>query len=136
MRIKLDDYGILPTRAHETDAGMDIYAERSGIIQPYGAMVFRTGVHVELPKNTVGILKSKSGLYCNHGISSTGVIDEGYSGEIVVRLQNHTEKAYEVSRGDKISQLLILPCFYPGIELADEIESGERGSDGFGSTGR
>lgn len=136
MKIKLDKHGIMPTRAHDTDAGLDIYAPTCGNVEPYSSHVFRTGVHVQLPHGTAGILFSKSGLNVKSNITSTGVIDEGYSGEITVKLYNHGDKNYTVKAGDKISQLLIVPVIYEPIEVVDEIEAGDRGDHGFGSTGR
>ena len=86
MKIKLDYWGIMPTRAHDTDAGLDLYAPHNEIVPAHGFALFDTGVHVQLPPNTAGMLKSKSGLNVKHGITSEGVIDEGYTGSIVVKL--------------------------------------------------
>ena len=93
-------------------------------------------MHVELPPGTAGLLVSKSGLNVKHDITSTGLIDEGYAGEIVVKLHNHGFDDYVVRAGDKISQLVVVPVIYEGVEIVDEIEGGERNADGFGSTGR
>ena len=98
--------------------------------------MFDTGVHIQLPKNTVGFLKSKSGLNVKYGITSEGVIDVGYTGSIMVKLYNHSDKPYRVRKGDKISQLVILPCLLPELEVVDSLEDTERGTGGFGSTGR
>ena len=95
-----------------------------------------TGVHVEIPAGYAGILKSKSGLNVWHGIVSEGVIDAGYSGSIKVKLYNHSDTNRVFQRGDKISQLLIVPIETPIIKLVDQIKSGDRGDNGFGSTGR
>ena len=136
MRIKLDDKAIMPTRAHETDAGLDLYSPVSVTIEPRGAVSVDTGVHIELPINTVGMIKSKSGLNVKHGITSEGVIDVGYTGSMVVKLYNHSEKPYTINAGDKISQLVVMPVFTPTLELVDELTETERGDGGFGSTGR
>lgn len=69
-------------------------------------------------------------------IVSEGVIDEGYDGSVCVKLYNHGERNYQVKRGDKITQLVVIECLYPDIEIVDEIHGGERGNGGFGSTGR
>ena len=79
---------------------------------------------------------SKSGLNVKHDITSTGVIDEGYDGEIMVKLYNHGEDSYQVNAGDKVSQLLVVHVLYESIEKVDSINGGDRGSNGFGSTGR
>ena len=99
-------------------------------------MTIDTLVHVELPLNTVGMVKSKSGLNVKHGIQSEGVIDVGYTGSIMVKLYNHSNRGYIVEKGDKISQLVILPILTPDLELVDELDETERGTGGFGSTGR
>ena len=98
--------------------------------------MFDPGVHEKKTKNTVGFLKSKSGLNIKHGITSEGVIDVGYTGSIMVKLYNHGSKHYKVCKGDKISQLVILPCRLPELEAASSLEETERGDNGFGSTGR
>lgn len=135
MKIKLDD-GAKVTRAHSTDAGLDLYAREARIVPAKGSAKFDTGVHIELPDNTVGMLKSKSGLNVKHGITSEGVIDVGYTGSIVVKLYNHSENDYKVNAGDKISQLVIMPIIIPELELVDELENTDRGNNGFGSSGR
>lgn len=136
MKIKLDYWGIMPTRAHDTDAGLDLYAERDAIVWPEESAIFDTGVHVQLPPNTAGMLKSKSGLNVKYDITSEGVVDVGYTGSICVKLYNHGKKSYIVRRGDKISQLVIVPVVIPPITVVDELEDTERGDNGFGSTGR
>ena len=136
MKIKLDDGALAPTRAHETDAGLDLYSREKRIIHPGESVCFDTGVHIELPKGHCAMLVSKSGLNVNHDITSTGLIDEGYSGEITVKLYNHGGFDYAVKKGDKISQLVIIPVRYEPVEIVDEIGGGERGDAGFGSTGK
>lgn len=136
MKIKLDKGAYMPTRAHSTDAGLDIYAMQTQIVPAKESAIFDTGVHIELPPNTVGMLKSKSGLNVKHGITSEGVIDVGYTGSIVVKLYNNSGYDYTVNAGDKISQLVILPILAPELELVEDLESTERGTGGFGSTGR
>lgn len=145
MRIKLDENAIMPTRAHETDAGLDLYAPNDVLVWrsvadeskvDVGSCIIDTGVHIELPPNTVGMIKSKSGLNTKSGLICEGVIDEGYTGSIKVKLYNLTSKIYTINAGDKIAQLVILPIVKPELELVDELEATERGDNGFGSTGR
>ena len=136
MKIKLDKGAKCPTRAHSTDAGLDIYSREDKDIIPYGSAIFHTGVHVELPEGTVGFLKSKSGLNVTQDITSDGVIDSGYTGEILVKLYNHGEHTAHIRKNQKISQLVILPCYLEIPEVVDELdENTERGDKGFGSTG-
>lgn len=136
MKIKLDAGAFMPTRAHETDAGADLRSPIDAVVPARGSCVIDTGVHIQLPHGHVGMLKSKSGLNVRYGITSEGVIDEGYTGSIMVRLQNDCCLPYNVRRGDKITQLVILPCEYVDFELVDDLEDSERGGDGFGSTGK
>ena len=137
MRVILDEGAIMPTRGHATDAGLDLYARESVFIPPNGSAVFDTGVHVELPRMTCGLLVSKSGLNVNGDITSTGLIDEGYTGSIRVKLYNHGDRNFLVRKGDKISQLVVLPCWYARLDLVQSFGTvTERGEAGFGSTGR
>ena len=137
VKIILDEGAYKPTRAHTTDAGLDLYSPETVKIQGKGSATIDTGVHIELPPNTVGMLKSKSGLNVNHGITSEGVIDVGYTGSVVIKLYNNSPKPYTVQKGDKISQLVILPIITPVIEVVDKFEEQtERGNNGFGSSGR
>lgn len=136
MKIKLDPGAKMPTRAHSTDAGLDIYSMETVIVPAKKSVTLDTGVHIELPAGTVGMLKSKSGLNVNHGIVSEGVIDVGYTGSIRVKLYNHSGYDYKVWAGDKISQLVIMPILTPELELVDELEETERGANGFGSSGK
>lgn len=101
-----------------------------------GSRVIDTGVHIQLPHGYVGMLKSKSGMNVKHDITSEGVIDEGYTGPIKVKLYNHSHEPYIIDRGDKITQLVIIPCEYVKFDLVDYLEDSERGGDGFGSTGK
>lgn len=137
MKIKLEPWAYMPERAHTTDAGADLRAPYNKTIMPKSSVVIDTGVHIELPPNTMGVLKSKSGLNVKHDITTVdGVIDVGYTGSIAVKLFNHSDKPYELKAGDKISQLVIVPILTPNFELVDELDETERGNGGFGSTGR
>ena len=136
MKIKLDRGAFIPVRAHGTDAGADLRSPIDTVVPARGSRVIDTGVHIQLPRDCVGMLKSKSGLNVKYGITSEGVIDEGYTGPIKVKLYNHGEKDYVIERGDKITQLVVVPCRYLYFDLVDYLEDSERGGDGFGSTGR
>ena len=136
MRVKLDDGAFMPVRAHDTDAGADILTPKGFVLSARSPAIVHTGVHVQLPSGRVGILKSKSGLNVKHDIVGEGVIDEGYDGEIVVKLYNLGRTPHSFARGDKIIQLLVIPVDYCHFNQVDEIDRGERGSNGFGSTGR
>jgi len=130
----LDEGAFKPERAHETDAGADLRTPSRFYVPANGSAIVHTGVHVQLPHGHVGMLKSKSGLNVKSSIVSEGVIDEGYSGEIVVKLYNHGSEPKWFERGDKVTQLVVMPVAYVGFESGD-VEGGERGDSGFGSTG-
>ena len=95
-----------------------------------------TGVHVEIPKGHCGLLVSKSGLNVAEDMTTTGLIDSGYSGQITVKVYNHGIQTRHIAAGQKISQLVIIPCVIEDIEIVKEIGAGERGESGFGSTGK
>lgn len=137
MNIYVEKGAHVPERAHKTDAGLDIRSRETRLVKAHGGALFHTGLHVQLPHGTAGLLVSKSGLNANHGITSTGLIDEGYTGEIMVKLYNHSDENYLVHVGDKISQLVIIPVLYEDINLCDSLdENTERGDKGFGSSGK
>ena len=94
---------------------------------------------MEIPEGYVGMLKSKSGLNVKSGILSEGVVDSLYSGSIVVKLYNHSDAPKHFEKGDKITQIVIMPIPFIELEEVDnlgEFEASERGADGFGSSGR
>ena len=136
IKIQLDKGAIAPTRAHTYDAGLDLYAMDDGDISTNQSLTFDTGVHIAIPEGYVGLVKSKSGMMCNHGIITDGTIDAHYTGSIRVCLFNHGSSKYEVKAGDKIAQLVIVPICLPRLELVDSLEETDRGDAGFGSTGR
>lgn len=154
MKIMLDE-GAKVSRAHTYDAGLDLYTPvevnvpgcklrlvyndicRHPVNEVcVGSATIDTGVHVEIPEGYVGLIKSKSGLNVNHGLTTEGVIDAHYTGSIKVKLYNHTKKDYRFQQGDKIAQLVIVPCLLPELEVVDALEETDRGDKGFGSTGR
>lgn len=143
LKVKLDEGAKMPTRAHEYDAGLDIYAPDSFALYAGNSVEVDTGVHIEIPVGYCGLLKSKSGLNCRHGISGEGVIDSGFTGSIHVKLYNNSkdEKLYFFDKGDKLIQLLIVPIETPVLVEVETIaelygEETERGAGGFGSTGK
>ena len=136
VKIKLDKGAIAPTRAHPYDAGLDLYTHGAFAIPSKLSITIDTGVHVQIPEGFVGFIKSKSGLMVNHGITTDGTIDAHYTGSIKVCLFNNGDKSYFGQAGDKIAQLVIVPCILPRLELVDSLEETDRGDNGFGSTGR
>lgn len=137
MKVVLDEGAFMPERAHPTDAGLDIRSPISMIVRAHGSAIIPTGIHVQLPPNTDGQIWSKSGLNTQHEITSTGLIDEDYTGMIIVKLYNHGSDDFFVHRGDKITQLVVTPVLYVDpIQVDGPLPETARGDNGFGSTGR
>ena len=134
MRIVVDVGANIPTRAHRNDAGLDLYATKSGWIFPKSRKVFGTGLHAEIPSGYVGMLTSKSGLMMK-GITSRGTIDCDYTGEIKAVLFNHSWLPVRIKKGQKITQLVLMRIATPSLELVDKLGETERADGGFGSTG-
>lgn len=136
MKVMLDQGAYMPVRAHKDDAGLDLRSPDIFIVKAGKSLKIDSGVHVEIPAGYAGFLKAKSGLNVKYGITCTGVIDAGYTGSIVVKLYNNGSDDVLFERGDKITQLVILPIVCPDLVQVDSLEDTERGDAGFGSTGR
>lgn len=136
MNVQLDEGAYIPVRFHKQDAGADLFTPYSFILRAGDRKVIDTGVHIELPKNCAGFIKSKSGLMVNDGILTDGLIDEGYGGSIRVCLFNHSRAHKQFKAGQKIGQLVIVRVEYPEFEQVAKVEAGQRGNNGFGSTGK
>lgn len=137
MNIMLDEGAFVPTRAHYTDAGLDLKTPRAAYLFPHSSVTIDTGVHFEIPEGYWGKIESKSGLNINHSVVSLGgTIDSGYTGSVKVKLYNLSSEPYEFKRGDKIAQLVITPCVLDDCKEVDAFAETERGDNGFGSTGR
>lgn len=140
----LDEGAHEPVRAHPLDAGLDLYANEDAIVMPRSYATVGTGLHMVIPEWYAGHVISRSGMNAHCGITSTGLIDSEYTGEIKVVLHNDGPCEYHVHRGDRISQLVIAPVIIPELYKFESKESyieyyglkDGRGSDGFGSTGR
>lgn len=135
MKIKLDPGAYMPTRAHNTDAGLDLFSPVDLWLHPGEHRMIDTGVHVEIPDGYVGMITSKSGLM-SQGITSRGTIDCGYTGSIKAVLFNSGSDGFKIRKGYKITQLVIVPCIKPELEIVDHLDDTERGESGFGSTGK
>ena len=140
MKVFVDPGANIPTRAHPNDAGLDLYARNDGWILPKSRKTFGTGFHALIEPGFVGMLTSKSGMMAKQGITSRGTIDSGYTGEIRAVLFNHSWLPVKIKAGQKITQLVIMPIETPELDFCDFFdfywEATERGSDGFGSTGK
>jgi len=136
MKVKLDENAIVPERAHDLDAGLDFFTPIDFVVPAHGFASVDTGVHIELPYGTRGHICSKSGLNRKFGLTTDGTVDEGYTGTVGITVHNDGDEDYHFARGDKVAQLVIEVILRPGILVVDEISGGDRGDDGYGSTGR
>ncbi|MBQ5397943.1 MAG: dUTP diphosphatase [Ruminococcus sp.] len=138
---KLRNNAVLPTRATDGSAGMDLYAcvEKSVTIAPRELKMIPTGIAVALPdKSVAAFLYARSGLGVKHGIclsNGVGVVDSDYRGEVCVGLCNVSDAPYTVEPFERIAQMVIAPVVIPEISVVSELSETERGSGGFGSTG-
>ena len=138
---KLKEKAVLPTYGSEEAAGADLYAclDEDIVILPGETHFVPTGLSMELPKGTAGLIFARSGLACRRGLApanKVGVIDSDYRGEFIVALHNHSNKSETVSNGERIAQLVIVPVLTPGFMEVDALSDTERAGGGFGSTGR
>jgi dUTP pyrophosphatase len=141
MKVVLDAGAIMPTRAHELDAGYDLYSPAGKYLFPNvkgvdNSIVIDTGVHVQIPEGYVGDIKSKSGMMVNYSIITDGTVDAGYTGSIRVKLFNLGSSLYHIEKGQKIAQLVLKKIITPELVQVDKLEETERGSGGFGSSGK
>ena len=139
---KLRDNAIIPTRATEGSAGMDLYAciEEAVTIHPQQRVTIPTGIAVALPSNEFAtFIFARSGLGIKHGIAlsnGVGVIDSDYRGELCVGLLNSSDKPYTVNPNDRIAQMVVMPVCIPTVSVVDTLEETQRNTGGFGSTGK
>ncbi len=133
---KLTPTAILPKYANPGDAGLDIYADETVVLQPNEKKTIKTGIAFALPPNHVGLVWDKSGLASKfHLHTFAGVIDESYRGELQIVIGNFGSASYTIEKGKKIAQLLVQPISYTSVEEVSELAETQRGSGGFGSTG-
>lgn len=137
VNIKLDDGARMPTKAHpEADAGFDLYTPYEFTVKAGESAIVQTGTHMVIPRGWCGLIVSKSGLLTRHNLSTTGLVDADYTGGIVVKVMNHGKKDYHFDKWDKVSQIVILPVCDVVLDEVDYLPETERGSNGFGSSGR
>lgn len=136
--LKLSQEAIIPQYAHKDDSGMDLFSINDLILKPGEHKLVKTGISIELPENTEAQIRPRSGLALKNGITvlnTPGTIDEGYRGEIGIILINHSNEEFEIKKGMKIAQMVIMPVLKPTIKIVDTLSETKRGNGGFGSTG-
>lgn len=137
---KLDERALLPERAHEGDAGLDLRALEGGSVLPGARLRVATGLAVAIPAGHAGLVIPRSGLASRHGITvanAPGLIDSGYRGELQVLLLN-TDPAerFDYEAGERIAQLVVVPVSLPAPQEVTDLDETSRGAGGFGSSGR
>jgi len=138
---KTSETATIPTKAHDSDAGWDLYADEDVIINPNTQRLISTGISMEIPDGTVGLIWPRSGLAVKKGVDVfAGVVDSGYRGEVKVCLFNAgsvwSTPRVEIAKGDRIAQILFqhVPRFQ--LEEVFDLEEADRGEGGFGSSGK
>ena len=138
---KLNDKAVMPKYGSEYAAGADLYAclDEAVTVAPGETYFFPTGLAIELPLYTVGLVYARSGLACKKGLApanKVGVIDCDYRGEVKVALHNHSDEPVTVEPAERIAQLVIAPYIHGEYVEADELSETIRGEGGFGSSGK
>lgn len=139
MKVKIEENGYMPMRAHFDDAGIDFRTPEEFTLKPLESHVVDLNVKVQIPVGYFGKLESKSGLMVNHGVVCMGgVIDSGFRGNIKVRMMNLSDKSYTFHKGDKLVQMVLIPVLLADIESVETLDVSESGREtsGYGSTGR
>ena len=139
LHVNLDDGAVLPAYSREDDAALDLRASEPCRIHAGRVRMVETGVHIAVPRGCAALVLPRSGMACRDMVTvvnAPGLIDPNYRGTIKVGLINHGCVAYDIERGDRIAQLLIVPS--PRVDTVEvaELDATERGADGFGSSGR
>ena len=138
---KLHPNAVIPTYGSLEAAGADIYACLDAAVTiPAGKTVFiPTGLAMEVPKGCAGLIYARSSMGSKRGLApanKVGVIDSDYRGQVMVALHNHSQEDQVVNPGERVAQRIITPVFTPGFREVDDLSETDRGSGGFGSTGR
>ena len=137
---KINPNASIPTYGSSYAAGCDLSAciDQAISIPPHTTIKVPTGLAIELPENTVGLIYARSGMATKRHLApanKVGVIDADYRGEIIVALHNHSEEAQTIEVGERIAQLVVAPFYHVEFEEVDELSETVRGEDGIGSTG-
>ena len=143
LRIKkLRSNAVVPKRATAGSAGMDLYAciDNAVTVMPHECVKIPTGIAIALPSADFGaFIFARSGLSINHGLAPAncvGVVDSDYRGEVIVGLVNQFNEPYTVEPGERVAQMVIMPVSLMDVEECENLDETERGSGGFGSTGK
>ena len=130
--------GVLPKKQHALDIGYDIYSSENVDLLPKKVTLVSTSIAIALPSGVAGFVLPRSGVATKHQITlinSPGLIDPGYTGELLIPLINHSDEKYAIAKHDRVAQLVLLNVENREFEIVESLTKSERSSDGFGSTG-
>ncbi|EDL80067.1 deoxyuridine triphosphatase, isoform CRA_b [Rattus norvegicus] len=135
--VRLSEHATAPTRGSARAAGYDLYSAYDYTIPSMEKALVKTDIQIAVPSGCYGRVAPRSGLAVKHFIDvGAGVIDEDYRGNVGVVLFNFGKEKFEVKKGDRIAQLICERILYPDLEEVQTLDNTERGSGGFGSTGK
>ena len=135
----LNEFAKIPSKSHQDDIGYDLYSDGEYIIEPQKVELVNLGIAIQLPKNVGGFVLPRSGLASKKliaPINAPGLIDPGYTGELMVPLMNYSNEVYTVSQNERVAQLVTITTGSISFEKVEELDNSDRSSGGFGSTGK
>ena len=137
MKVKLlSEHATLPTRSYPTDSGLDLYTAVNVLIRPGRTVIIPTDIAIELPPNTEAQVRPRSGVTSKTKLRvQLGTIDNNYTGNIGIIVDNISDHSIKLPAGYKLAQLVVAPVIYPEIEEVADLEVTDRSTNGFGSTG-
>lgn len=135
---KLNESAVVPTYSNHDDAGADLYAIEDIMLHGGQQKIAYTGLAVEIPEGYMGLIRPRSGLATRHGIgiNTSGVVDAGYRGELMVTLINHSNVSYTIAKGERMAQIIFVPIKQALFREVDDLKISNRGHGGHGSTGK
>lgn len=138
MYVKLlSDDATMPTKVHDDDAGFDVYSPIDTVIMCGQTKKIGLGIAIKIARGTVAIMSERSGMAMRSGITSIGnIIDAGYRGEISIILTNLGEAPLVIDKGDRIGQIVVLQLADEKLQQVDELDTTDRGGQGYGSSGK
>ena len=134
--LRVNPQAVLPTRTHDDDAGLDLYNLEDFRLEAGEGRAVKTGIALAIPQGYVGLVADRSSLGKRGLKTAGGIIDAGYRGEIHIVLWNISRELFELKRGERLAQLLVIPIATPVIEEVSSLEETARGVKGFGSSGK
>ena len=140
IKIKiLNEFAKIPSKSHEDDIGYDLYADGEYVSKPSKVILVQLGISIQLPENIGGFVLPRSGLaskYLIAPINSPGLIDPGYTGELMIPLMNYSDETYTVTKHERVAQLVVISTGTITFDEVSDLDESDRSSGGFGSTGK